>query len=158
MDVAAATAPTTPALAAPASTKRNRDVALTGFALTSLALGTVAGAARGNPLVGAAVGAAVAAVGIGAALLGGASSSESDGYCSGWDSSDIDCGYRGPTIVIRPTFPDNYPTPDYSYPSPGYSTPPSYGDTYYPPSGGYGGDYPSGGDFGGGYPSTGDYP
>src|SRR5688572_8963167 len=58
-----------------------KNLALGGLAAVLMGGGAAIGAARGNPLLGLGIGAGIAAVGVGAALLGNASSSQRDGYC-----------------------------------------------------------------------------
>ena len=55
-----------------------KNLALGGIAATSIAAGGIIGKIKGHPLIGVGIGAAVAAVALGAALLGNASESYYD--------------------------------------------------------------------------------
>ena len=77
-----------------------KNIALGGIAATSLIGGGVLGAMRGNPLKGLAIGGAVAAVALGAALVGNASDSQRDGWCDYY--GDPDCDYPGTTRRYPP--------------------------------------------------------
>lgn len=67
-----------------------KSIALGGIAAASLVVGGVAGAIKHKPLIGLGVGAAIAAVATGAALLGNASQSY-DGVCDARYGYDPDC-------------------------------------------------------------------
>lgn len=102
-----------------------QNVALGAIAATGLVGGGVIGALRGSPLKGLAVGGAVAAVALGAALLGSGSASQRDGYCDYF--GDVDCAPPG--------------TGDWYYPDPYYPDP-YYPDSYGPGRGtSHGDDY-----------------
>jgi hypothetical protein len=109
-----------------------RNLALGGIATATIATGGIIGQLRGHPLLGAGIGAAVAAVAVGAALLGSASDSYSD-Y--------------------------DYPSGGRNYPSGGSGGRTSRGDDggYTPPSGGSGGSHHSGNSTDNGNPSESDF-
>lgn len=87
-----------------------KTLALGGIATVGLVGGLAVGATRGHPLIGLGVGAAVAAVATGAALIGNASVSYRDGYCT--EYGDPDCDYPGVSPTYRQPY---YPNGDPGY-------------------------------------------
>jgi hypothetical protein len=113
-----------------------RNLALGGVAATSIAAGGIIGKLRGNPLAGLGIGAAIAAVAVGAALIGNASDSYYGDYPSGGSG-----GGR------------HYPSGG----SGGHTSPGDDGGGYTPPSGGSGGSHGSGDSTDNGNPSDSDF-
>lgn len=114
-----------------------KNVALGGIAATSLIAGTAIGAFRGSPLKGLGIGAAIAAVALGASLLGNASSSYRDGYCDSYN--DIDCDYPGTRYDPGPRYDPGYRDRDHDG---GREDWPSGGENYPGGSTSPGDDYP----------------
>jgi hypothetical protein len=91
----------------------------------------VIGALRGSPLKGLAIGGAIAAVALGASLIGNASSSYRDGYCDSYYDPDCDYPGTGPSYPRYDPYDPGYRDRDYDggredYPS---------GGEYYPGGG-----------------------
>ena len=108
-----------------------KNLALGGIATTSLIGGGVLGAIKGSPLKGLGIGAAVAAVALGAALLGNNGASQRDGFCDYYNDPDCDYpGTHGPRYD-PPYYEPPYYEPDPYYPDPGYpSGGTSHGDDF----------------------------
>jgi hypothetical protein len=122
-----------------------KNLALGGLAVTSIAAGGIIGKLRGHPLIGAGIGAAVAAVALGAALLGNASESYYD-YPSGG-------GRNYPSGGGRHTSPGD--DGGYRPGSGGGHTSPGDSGGYTPPSSG--GSHSSGNSTDNGNPSESDF-
>lgn len=119
-------APSVPASATKENTSPRKSIALAGIAAISTIGGGVIGSFRGSPLKGLAVGAAVGAVALGAALLGMNGRSTRDGWCD--YPLDPDCDY--PVVDPMPGPYDYYPPHRYDQFDPAPRLPTSPGDDY----------------------------